>query len=57
MGMNVHHSVASVSMEILVERRLDASKDSRVSYNAQPFAASCKLLCMANQEELAKMPG
>lgn len=31
MGMNVHHSVASVSMEVLVERRLEASKDSRVS--------------------------
>ena len=30
MGMNVHHSVAAVSMETLVERRLEASKDSRV---------------------------
>ena len=30
MGMNVHHSVASVSMETLVERRLEATKDSRV---------------------------
>ncbi len=31
MGMNVHHSVASVSMEALVERRLEATKESRVS--------------------------
>lgn len=30
MGMNVHHSVASVSMEALVERRLEATKESRV---------------------------
>ncbi|KAL0052040.1 hypothetical protein WJX82_006920 [Trebouxia sp. C0006] len=29
MGMNVHHSVASVSMETLVERRLEATKESR----------------------------
>ena len=30
MGMNVHDSVASVSMESLVERRVDATKDARV---------------------------
>ncbi|KAL3140547.1 hypothetical protein ABBQ32_005126 [Trebouxia sp. C0010 RCD-2024] len=30
MGMNVHHSVESVSMETLVKRRMEASKDTRV---------------------------
>lgn len=39
MGMNVHHSVASVSMEALVERRLEATKESRVGLRT-PFLAN-----------------
>ena len=38
MGMNAHHTVASVSMENLVQRRLEATKDTRVCH---PVTTQC----------------
>ena len=40
MGMNAHHTVASVSMENLVQRRMEATKDTRVCH---PIITQCSM--------------